>query len=271
MVRLPGVVIVCVLCVIASSIPAAAQQRGSISGTIVDAGGLVLPGATVTVTEQNTGFTRTAVAAENGAYLMPNLDPGLYTVAVELSGFGSLKRTDLALTAGSAITLDLTMQLAGLQEQVTVTAEAPLVQTSSNQIGGALSSREIEEIPANFRNINALTQLVPGITPNPAASSFEGGQVVANGTPSQQNVYLIDGMYNNDDRLGGSQATQVRMVLDNIDEYQVLTNQYSSEFGGGAGAIINMVTRGGTNDLSGRVYSVLPRRQVQRAQCIPAT
>ena len=249
------VLIVGILSVIITVIPAAAQQRGSISGRALDAGGLVLPGATVTVTEQNTGFTREVVTAENGAYLVPNLDPGIYTIAVELSGFAGAKRTDLTLTAGAAITLDVTLQVAGLTEQIVVTAEVPLVQTSSNQIGGALSSREIEEIPANFRNINALTQLVPGITPNPAASTFEGGQVVANGTPSQQNVYLIDGMYNNDDRLGGGQATQVRMVLDNIDEYQVLTNQYSSEFGGGAGAIINMVTRGGTNELNGRVYS----------------
>ena len=79
--------------------------------------------------------------------------------------------------------------------------------------------------------------------------------MVANGSPSQQNVYLLDGMYNNDDRLGGSQGTQVRVVLDNIEEYQVLANQYSSEYGGGAGAIINMVTRGGTNDFHGRAYS----------------
>ena len=83
-------------------------------------------------------------------------------------------------------------------------------------------------MPSNFRNFTALTQLIPGMTPNPAASTFEGGQVVANGTPSQQNVYLIDGMYNNDDRLGGSQGTQVRVVLDNIEEYQVLSNQYSA-------------------------------------------
>ena len=93
------------------------------------------------------------------------------------------------------------------------------------------------------------------MTPNPAASTFEGGQVVANGTPSQQNVYLLDGMYNNDDRLGGSQGTQVRVVLDNIEEYQVLSNQYSAEYGGGAGAIINMVTRGGTNNFNGRAYT----------------
>ncbi len=237
------------------AVPAAAQQRGSLSGNIVDSQGLALPGVTITVTEQNTGFTRSVVSAENGAFLIPNLDPGTYAVVVELSSFAPERRTDLILRAGAAITLDFTLRLAGVQEQILVTAETPLVETSTNQIGGALTSREIEDIPSNFRSINALTQLVPGITPNPARSSFEGGQVVANGTPSQQNVYLIDGMYNNDDRLGGSQATQVRMVLDNIAEYQVLTNQYSAEFGGGAGAIINMITRGGTNDLHGRAYS----------------
>jgi hypothetical protein len=234
--------------------PAAAQQRGSITGTVLDAGGLVLPGATVTVTEQNTGFTREVVSESDGKYLVPNLDPGMYTVTVALPGFVAIKRTDLTMSAGAEITLNATLQV-GVQEQITVTAQAPLVETTSNEIGGSLTSREIEDIPANFRNINALTQLVPGITPNPAASTFEGGQVVANGTPSQQNVYLVDGMYNNDDRLGGSQATQVRMVLDNIAEYQVLTNQYSAEFGGGAGAIINMITRGGSNELHGRAYS----------------
>ena len=182
----------------------------------------------------------------------------------------SLKRVDLVLTAGMEMVLDLKTQLAGVQEQVTVTGQSPLVERTSNKIGGTLSRKEIEEVPSNFRNFTALTQLIPGMTPNPAASTFEGGQVVANGTPSQQNVYLIDGMYNNDDRLGGSQGTQVRVVLDNIEEYQVLSNQFSAEYGGGAGAIINMVTRGGTNNFSGRAYTLLPRRQVQRAGTLPA-
>ena len=235
--------------------PAAAQQRGSIAGKVLDAGGLPLPGASVTVTEQNTGFNRTVVTAETGAYSVPNLEPGLYSVTVEMPGFAGIKQSDIRLTSGLNIPLDIKMQVAGVQEQVTVTAQTPLVETSSSQIGGTLSSQEIEDVPSNFRNFTALTQLIPGITPNPAASTFEGGQVVANGTPSQQNVYLLDGMYNNDDRLGGSQGTQVRVVLDNIAEYQVLSNSYSAEYGGGAGAIINMVTRGGSNDLSGRVYT----------------
>ncbi|HET9704061.1 MAG TPA: TonB-dependent receptor [Vicinamibacterales bacterium] len=237
------------------AVPALAQQRGSIGGKVIDAADLPLPGATITVTEQNTGFTRTVVTAAEGAYSIPNLEPGTYSVTVEMTGFATIKQSDLRLTSGLNIPLDIKMQVAGLQEQVTVTGQSPLVETKSSQIGGTLSSQEIEDVPSNFRNFTALTQLIPGITPNPAASTFEGGQVVANGTPSQQNVYLLDGMYNNDDRLGGSQGTQVRVVLDNIQEYQVLSNSYSAEYGGGAGAIINMVTRGGTNDFNGRVYA----------------
>ena len=187
---------------------------------------------------------------------MPNLEPGTYDVAVTMAGFGSAQRAPAwCWRRAPIVTLELKITVAGVQENLVVTGESPLVERTSNQIGGSLSRREIEEVPSNFRNFTGLTQLIPGMTPNPATSTFEGGQVVANGSPSQQNVYLLDGMYNNDDRLGGSQGTQVRVVLDNIEEYQVLANQYSSEYGGGAGAIINMVTRGGTNDIRGRVYS----------------
>jgi len=247
--------LVLVFCAFLTAAPLMAQQQASISGKLIDPDGLALPGATVTVTEQNTGFSRNVVTAETGAYTVPNLTPGTYSVTVEMPGFGSLKRTDVLLTAGSEMVIDLKMQVGGVQEQVTVTGQSPLVERTSNKIGGTLSRKEIEEVPSNFRNFTALTQLIPGMTPNPAASTFEGGQVVANGTPSQQNVYLIDGMYNNDDRLGGSQGTQVRVVLDNIEEYQVLSNQFSTEYGGGAGAIINMVTRGGTNQFNGRAYT----------------
>jgi hypothetical protein len=247
--------IVLFLCCSMAASSASAQQRGSISGRVLDPGGLALPGATVVVTNDNTGFTREVVTAQTGGYSLPNLDPGTYNLRVEMPGFGTVTRSDIVLTAGSALTFELKMPIAGLEEQITVTGESPLVERTSNTVGGTLSSREIEEVPSNFRNFTSLTQLVPGMTPNPAQSTFEGGQVVANGTPSQSNVYLLDGMYNNDDRLGGSQGTQVRVVLDNIDEYQVLANQYSAEYGGGAGAIINMVTRGGTNDFTGRAYS----------------
>ena len=245
-----------VLCAfVALPSPALAQQRGSITGHVFDPTGLALPGATVVVTNPSTGLTREAVTADTGAYSIVNLEPGTYDITVTMAGFGTATRQGMVLSPGASVALELKMQVAGVQENLVVTAEQPLVERSSNQIGGSLSRREIEEVPSNFRNFTGLTQLIPGMTPNPATSTFEGGQVVANGSPSQQNVYLLDGMYNNDDRLGGSQGTQVRVVLDNIEEYQVLANQYSSEYGGGAGAIINMVTRGGTNDFHGRAYS----------------
>ncbi|HEY0874787.1 MAG TPA: TonB-dependent receptor [Vicinamibacterales bacterium] len=241
--------------VILASAPAWAQQMVSITGRVTDAGGLPLPAATVVVREQNTGLNRSVVTADTGAYTVPNLPPGIYTVTISMSGFADSVRKDLELSAGSVSTLDVTLEVAGLKEAIEVTGQAPLVERRSNTVGGSLSGKEIEDVPSNFRNFTALTQLVPGMTPNPAASTFEGGQVVANGSPSQQNLYLLDGMYNNDDRLGGSQGTQVRLVLDNIAEYQVLSNSYSAEYGGGAGAIINMVTRGGTNNFNGRLYS----------------
>src|SRR5688500_3991901 len=103
--------------------PAAAQQRGSIAGKVLDAGGLPLPGATVTITEQNTGFTRTVVTAETGAYSIPNLEPGVYAVTAEMSGFASIKQADVRLTSGLNIPLDIKMQVAGIQEEVTVTGQ----------------------------------------------------------------------------------------------------------------------------------------------------
>jgi carboxypeptidase family protein/TonB-dependent receptor-like protein len=249
------VAVVAAVCALLLPAAAFAQQRGSISGKVVDPDGLALPGATVTVKEQNTGITRTATTASTGAYTVPNLDPGTYTISVNMPGFSHLTRKDQPLSAGNQLVLDLKLTGVGLSEEVTVEGQAPLVETTKSAMGGSLSKNEIEDVPSNFRNFTALTQLIPGMTPNPAASSFEGGQVVANGTPAQSNVYLLDGAYNNDDRLGGSQGTQVRLVLDNIGEYQVLSNSYSAEYGGGAGAVINMVSRGGTNDISGRVYT----------------
>jgi len=231
-----------------------AQQEGSITGKVLDPDGLALPGASVVVTAPATGYSRTYTTAANGEFTIQNLQPGTYKVDITMSGFGSASR-DVRLTAGSTIVLDLKLRLAGMAEEVTVEGAAPLVETTSNKIGGSLTGREIEDVPSNFRNFTALTQLIPGMTPAAATSSFEGGQVTANGSPAQSNVYLLDGMYNNDDRLGGSQGTQVRVVLDNIAEYQVLSNSYSAEYGGGAGAVVNMITRGGNNEFHGRVYT----------------
>lgn len=231
-----------------------AQQQGQIQGKVLDPDGLALPGASVTVSSEGTGYSRTYTTSANGVFTVQNLQPAHYLITAEMSGFSKVVR-EVELSAGLEVTMDLKLRIAGMAEEVTVEGLAPLVETTSNKIGGSLTGREIEDVPSNFRNFTALTQLIPGMTPAPATSSFEGGQVTANGSPAQSNVYLLDGMYNNDDRLGGSQGTQVRVVLDNIAEYQVLSNSYSAEYGGGAGAVVNMITRGGNNSFSGRAYT----------------
>ena len=128
-----------VICSLLFVAPVLAQQQASISGKLIDPDGLVLPGATVTVSEQNTGFSRNVVTAETGAYTVPNLTPGTYTVTVEMPGFGSLKRTDVLLTAGSEMVIDLKMQVGGVQEQVTVSGSW-LPSRQNHQLGSRVSA-----------------------------------------------------------------------------------------------------------------------------------
>jgi hypothetical protein len=175
-------------------------------------------------------------------------------VKAELTGFQTAVRTGLVVAVGQELTLDLTLPLGGLTEEVSVTGEAPLVEVTTSRIGSNISSAEIDTLPSQGRNQFSLMQLVPGLTPSLQIGSFEGGQYNANGRETAANLFLVDGAYDNDDRRGGSQGTQARVTLDSMAEYQVLTHQYTAEFGGASGVVVNTVTRSGTNRLSGRTF-----------------
>jgi hypothetical protein len=229
-------------------------QNGELNGRVRDPDGLSLPGVTISLTEAATGYSRTAVSQTDGAYIIPNLRPGTYDVAVEMQGFKTINQTGLVLSSGAELTVNYDLELATIEEVVTVTAETPLVEVTRNTVGGTLSNREIDEVPTNFRQFTDLTKYVPGMTPQPGNSTFEGGGINANGTVTANNMFLIDGAYNNDDLLGAGPGSQVRVVLDIIDEYQVLASQYAAEYGGAAGAVVNVATRSGTNEFSGRGY-----------------
>ena len=229
-------------------------QNGELNGRVHDPDGLSLPGVTITLTEADTGYTRTAVSQEDGAYIIPNLRLGTYDISIEMQGFKTINQTGLILSSGAELTVNYDLELATIEEVVTVTAETPLVEVTRNAVGGTLSNREIDEVPTNFRQFTDLTKYVPGMTPQPGNSTFEGGGINANGSVTANNMFLIDGAYNNDDLLGAGPGSQTRVVLDIIDEYQVLASQYAAEYGGAAGAVINVATRSGTNELSGRGY-----------------
>jgi len=233
----------------------AQTQNGELNGRVRDPDGLSLPGVTIALTEAATGYTRTAVSQADGAYIIPNLRPGTYDINVTMQGFRTVNQTGLVLSSGAELTVNYDLELATIEEVVTVTAETPLVEVTRNTVGGTLSNREIDEVPTNFRQFTDLTKYVPGMTPEPGNATFEGGGINANGAVGANNMFMIDGAYNNDDLLGAGPGSQVRVVLDIIDEYQVLASQYAAEYGGAAGAVINVSTKGGTNELSGRAYA----------------
>ena len=131
-----------------------------------DQGKAVLPGVTVTVTNQATGITRDTVTGAEGRFVIPTLLPGTYTVRAELSGFQTQTREGFVLRIGQELTLDLTMAVAGVAENVTVTAEAPIVEVTASRIGAVVTDREIDSLPSQGRNHLSLMQLVPGLVPD---------------------------------------------------------------------------------------------------------
>jgi hypothetical protein len=238
-----------------AALPALAQGgRAEINGTVMDAQKAVLPGATVTVTSEDTGLMREAVTDSAGRYVIPQLLPGTYTVKADLSGFQAVTRTGMVVRVGEELTIPLTLAVAGVTETLTVTAEAPLVESTSNRIGTNITGSEIDSLPSANRSQFSLMQTIPGLVPTLQVGSFEGGQFSANGQATNNNLFLVDGQYDNDSRRGGSQGTQARVSLDSMAEYQVQTHQYGAEYGGSTGVVVNSVTKSGTNNFAGRVF-----------------
>ena len=246
-----GLVVVGVLLALAA--PLLAQGAlAEVNGTAADQSGAVLPGVTVTLIEETTGLVRTVVTNETGRWVVPALQPGRYTVRAELAGFQTQNRTGIVVNVGQAVTLNLGLPVGGLSDQVTVTGEAPLVEVTKSEVGTNITKENIDALPTAGRQQYALLQLVPGLTPTLAAGSFEGAQYSAGGQSTSNNVFMVDGAYNNDDRTQSGPGMQTRMTIDSTAEYQVLVHDFGAEYGGAAGAVINAVTKSGSNQFHGR-------------------
>jgi len=250
--------------ILGAAAPALAQGgRSEINGTVMDAQKAVLPGVTVTVTSEDTGLTREAVTDGTGRYVIPQLLPGTYTVKADLSGFQPMVRDHMTVRVGEELTVPLTLSVAGVAETLVVTAEAPLVESTSNRIGTNITSNEIDSLPSANRSQFSLMQTIPGLVPTLQVGSFEGGQFSANGQATNNNLFLVDGQNDNDSRRGGSQGTQARVSLDSMSEYQVQTHQYGAEYGGSTGVVVNSVTKSGTNNFAGRVFEYYQDNKLQ--------
>lgn len=230
--------------------------RAQLNGTVVDQGKAVLPGAIVTATHEGTNLAREATTGPEGRFIITTLTPGIYTVRVALQGFQTQSRTGVVVSVGQELTIDFAMNLAGVAEEIRVTATAPVIEITTSRVGTNISTNEIDNLPAGNRSQFALMQLVPGMVPSLNPGSFEGDNFSSSGLAANSNLFQVDGVYNNDERNGGSNA-QARIALDAMAEFQVLTHQYTAEFGGSAGAVINAVTRSGQNRMFGRAFYYL--------------
>ena len=252
--RRPVVLSLLSLLLLTVPLPALAQQGTSeIGGRIADEQGGALPGVTITLTNEETGVFREVTSGSDGSYFASQLVPGRYKLVAKMPSFHTFERGGLILQVGKTLTINVTLTIGSLQETVTVAAQSPLVDTTSVKVGGNIGTDELSELPAMNRNYFAAVALLPGI--QFAASNQMGNDtIVASGQTSQNNNVAVDGGYNADDALGTSAGAQVRTPLEAIQEFQVITSMYDAEFGRASGAIVNAVTKAGTNQFKGVVF-----------------
>ena len=235
---------------------AAAAQQGTseVRGRVLDSTGASLPGVTVTVKNQDTGMFRETLSGDNGAFIASALVPGRYEVSAALQGFKTFKRGDLQLEVGRTATIDVTMEVGGMEETVTVSAGTPLVDVTSKEIGGNITSETLVQLPSVNGNFIGFVGLLPGIVPSISTESFGSDSISANGQDPRNNNYTVDGGNNNDDVIGQRAGMQARTPIEAVQEFQVLTGQFDAEFGRTTGAVINAVIKNGTNIMHGSAF-----------------
>jgi hypothetical protein len=240
-------------------LPAAAQTLyGSITGTVSDTQGAAVPGAGVTATNTGTGLQVSSVTDSDGTYTFRNLLPGVYDLVASLQGFRELRQTGLRVTAGNPVRIDLKLEVGTLAETVNVVSETTLLQTEKADLSTELTSKEVVNLPLNqFRNYQALLNLVPGATP----AQLQNAEI---DTPGRALSTSINGMQRNSNAFRIDGAVSVNIWLphhvgyvnpaETIDTVNISTNNFDADQGMAAGAAVNVVTKSGTNQLRGSAF-----------------
>ena len=246
------VVLLAIACCLSVATQAAGQEStAELRGRVLDAQEAPVPGATLTITNQATGVVRQAVSNADGSYFITAIAPGLYVLEAQLSGFSKYSRRDVRLDLGRTATVDVQLSVGQVAETVTITAETPLVDVTSKEIGGNVTTREVTMLPSVNGNFVGAVALLPGVISNVSTESFGSDAISANGLDSRNNNFMLDGANNNDDVIGQRAGSQARTPLEAVAEFQVITNQYDAEFGRTTGAIINAISKSGTNAFHG--------------------
>lgn len=260
-VRLVRAVVGMLLGVLVLCGPAWAQDpTGGIEGIVTDAGEQRIAGAHVVAVNVDTAVTRDAETASDGFYRLVQLPVGRYSVTISAPSFAPLVREPVQVNVSQTLRLDAELALASVSESVTVTGGGQVVDTSTNVLGRVVSGRELVDLPLNGRNFTQLGLLQTGVAPLPAGLATAGGSLrqgqayAVNGMRPEQNVYLVDGAQNQN-RMDGGYA--LRLPVDAIAEFRILTHSAPPEYGGTGGATTSVVTKAGGNRLSGSLYEFL--------------
>lgn len=262
------------LCASLAAVPASAQYRASLQGTVTDPQGAVVPGATVTLTDKETNRTLETVSNEAGVYVFNALAARNYTLSVELAGFKKQVLDDIKIIAEQSNALNVELELGQTNEVVTVGAAAPLIDTATGNISGTVTAEHLQKLPSLGRDPLQLLQLAPGAfgdgsrssgggTQNLPATTIggsgsgifateNGGQIVANGARTGENNYQIDGVGVTSVSWGGT--TVITPNEDSIKEIKVVTNNYDAENGRYRGAQVQMISQNGTNQFHGSAF-----------------
>ncbi len=246
-----------------SGVSAQTSTVGSISGTVRDPQGGAIPKVEVTIVEETTGQTRTARTDDDGSYSAQSLPAGRYTVSVAPQGFKNTVATGIEVHVSDRVVLDLNLEVGQVSEVVTITGAAQLVETESGKVSSLISEKQVTELPLNGRNYAQLALLVPGVSPVTQAGAGgafatrgtglnSGVDMSVNGNQSNSNMWTIDGVNNMD--VGSNRTLLVFPSIDSIKEFRVERNSFSAEFGQAQGAVVNLITKGGTNEFHGTLF-----------------
>ena len=231
----------------------AQQTTGNITGRLVDEQGSAVPGVTVTAKNPQTGLTRTETSDAEGIYRLTALPVGIYDLTAELQGFSKVDNKGIVVNVGQTLDVNMTLKVASLSETVTVTGETPLIETSSSSVGGVVDIRRIESLPLNGRQFANLAATIPGVGlgfhSDPTKSTQYAPQI--NGGAGRNVNYQIDGGDNNDDTVGGLLQAY---PLEAIQEFNFVTQRFKAEYGRSNGGVMNIVTKSGTNNLTGSFF-----------------
>jgi len=265
--KMPRFILSALFLLCASVLGHAQVESGKIVGTVKDASGAILPGAQVAVTETQTNAERKIATNSAGEYVATELKPGTYTVKAERAGFKTAVEAAFKLDINQVVRVDFTLVIGSVQEEVVVTAAEPLVESETSSIGQVIDESRVHQLPLNGRDFIQLAYLSPGVNMGPASTGSTGnvqqgnihedergnGSIQVNGLWATNNNYLLNGFDNNEQQIG---FELIEPPVDAIQEFKVQTNNFSADIGKG-GAVVNVVTKAGTNRFHGSAFEFL--------------